>query len=116
MGSYTVSDAMRDYIAHSARERKIKVRDEQGRIHPKLFRVQAVIDAFILPTLGTVQIDKLTHTRLKPCHASADSAPRVRTREGKTQAFKTLDTSDPDAVRCRQASTNRVLSTLTAVS
>jgi integrase len=108
-GSYTVADAMRDYIAHCARERKITPDD------PRLGRVQATIDAFIIPTLGTVQIDKLTHNRLKAWRDSlADQAPRVRTSKGKQQAFRTLDTSDPDAVRRRQASTNRVLSTLKA--
>ena len=112
-GSYTVADAMKDYVAHMARERKIAVRDDKGRIHPKLFRVQSVIDAFILPTLGTLQCAKLTHERLKAWRNTlADSAPRVRTKAGKIQAFKTLDTSNPDAVRKRQASVNRVLSTL----
>jgi integrase len=114
-GSYTVADAMRDYVAHSGRERKIKVRDEKGRIHPKLFRVQSVIDAFILPTLGTVQLANLTHGKVKAWRDTlADSAPRVRTKAGKQQAFKSLDTSDPDAIRCRQASVNRILSTLKA--
>jgi integrase len=100
---------MADYITHSARERKIKPDD------PKLGRVQAVIDAFILPTLGALQCSKLTHTRLKVWRDTlADAAPRVRTKAGKEQAYRSLDGNDPDAVRRRQSSTNRCLSTVKA--
>jgi integrase len=108
-GSYTIANCMTDYMAHCARERKIKPDD------PKLGRVQATIDAFILPTLGMVQLANLTHGKVKAWRdALADKAPRVRTKAGKQQAYRTLDTNDPDAVRRRQATTNRVLSTLKA--
>jgi integrase len=108
-GSYTVEQAMADYIKEKARELKCKPDD------PKLARAQTTIDAFILPTLGSIQLAKLTHTTVKKWRdALADSAPRVRTREGREQVYRKIDQNDPDAVRARQASVNRVLTVIKA--
>ena len=103
-GSYTVAAAMTDYIKHLT---KLK-REPQHR-------TQAVADALILPALGKIELSKLTHSKVKAWRdALAESAPRVRTRVGKVQAFRSIDADDPDEMRKRQATTNRILTVLKA--
>src|SRR6185437_13722225 len=73
-------------------------------------------EAHIYPALGAIQLRKLTHTRLKEWRDGLASAkPRKRTRKGKEQAFRlSSGYSANDAMRRRQASTNRVLTLLKA--
>jgi len=104
MGSYTVKEAMDDYIAHLT---KVK-REPQ-------YRTSAVVKAHILPTLGSIDLAKLTHGKVKAWRDKlSDAAPRVRTRVGKDQAFRTIDPNDPEEARKRQATANRVLTILKA--
>lgn len=129
-GPYTVQQAMEDYLAHSEREKRKVLPD-----------TRTAIRAHILPTLGKIELSKLTHSRVKAWRdAVAASAPRVRTafqRETRIvshtlngvttlrsrsmatktlqiQATRTIDPNDADAMRKRQATTNRILSILKA--
>src|SRR5262249_50871327 len=62
--------------------------------------------AFILPTLGSVEVSALTTKQLtKWLHDLAATAARVRTREGEPQKFRKVD--GDDAKRARRASANR---------
>lgn len=103
-GSYTVADACRDYLKHLV---KVK-RKPQGS-------TQAIVNAHILPTLGTIELAKLRHGKLTAWrNALAEAAPRKRTKVGKPQAYRTIDFENPDALRRRQATVNRILTVLKA--
>jgi integrase len=100
-GSFTVAQAMAEYTSHLA---KVK-RKPQGR-------TAATANAHILPTLGNVELVKLTHGRVKAWRdALAEAAPRVRTKAGQSQAYRTVDESSQ---RARQATANRILTVLKA--
>jgi integrase len=102
--AYTVAQAVADYIAD--RERTKRKAQTRARL---------IVDAHIKPTLGQIQVAKLTHGKLKAWRDQlASSAPRLRTSPGKPQAFRIVDTSDPDVVRMRQATANRILTVLKA--
>jgi integrase len=103
-GPYTVAQAMEDYIT------------ERERVKRKSFaRTRTIIAAHILPTLGSLDVNKLTHGKLKTWRDSLQTAaPRLRSKLGKPQAFREFDATDEDAVRARQATANRVLTTLKA--
>ena len=102
-GPYTVRRAVADYLENYESEGGKAVRDATLRA-----------DAFILPDLGDVAISRLTKTRIRKWHqALAKTPPRVRTRRGKAQQFR--DTADdPEALRRRRSSANRVLTILKA--
>jgi integrase len=103
-GRYTVANAMEDYLL-----------DRERMKRKALYRTRTVVNAHILPTLGNVELSKLTHGRVKTWRdALADAAPRNRTKLGKPQVFREHDSTDADAVRKRQATVNRVLSILKA--
>ncbi len=103
-GPYTVTQAMDDYITWRERVKR-----------KKLDRTRTVIAAHILPTLGRVDLSNLKRAKLEAWRDGiADAAPRVRSKVGKPQAFRTIDPSDEPAVRARQATANRVLTTLKA--
>lgn len=128
---YSVADAMADYLQHLEREKR-KPQD----------RTKSTIDAHILPALGTIQLSKLTHGKVKKWRdALADGSPRTRTGfvkervwcvrmvHGKPkgqyrmrvtetkiplkQAHREID-DDPETLRKRQASANRILTVLKA--
>ena len=103
-GRYTVAQAMEEYIT------------ERERIKRKVLeRTRTSIRAHILGPLGDMDVNKLTHARLKAWRdALEDAAPRVRTKAGQQQAFREFDETDEDAKRKRQATANRVLTTLKA--
>ena len=109
-GPYTVEECVADYLKAKAQDLRCQIDS------PKLGRVQATIDAFILPTLGKLETARLTHTALKKWRDGlADQPPRVRSRKGATEpAHRELNTNDPHAVRRRQASVNRVWTVLRA--
>ena len=103
-GPYSVAQAMTDYLAHSEREKRRKLPD-----------TRRAINAHILPTLGKIELAKLTQAKVKTWRDGlASAAPRVRTRTGEEQRFRDVDTSDPDYQRKRQATVNRVLTILKA--
>ncbi len=103
-GPYTVKMCLDEYIGWLETNRKT------GRDA----RVRA--DAQILPTLGNIECSKLTTKLLRDWRDGlAKALPRIRTRPGKAQKFRTADIDDPDeARRKRQATVNRVLTTLKA--
>ncbi len=101
-GPYTVENAMADYIAdYSARGRSLN-------------DVQKRIDAFILPQLGDQLVSDLTSKKISSWHKALAKAPRrARTARGQTQQYRELS-DDPEYIRRRQASANKVLTILKA--
>jgi integrase len=72
-------------------------------------------NAFILPALGTVEVAKLTAVQLRRWHHGlAKLPPRVRTKPGAPQAHRVIEDGDVEAIRRRQSSANRILTTLKA--
>jgi integrase len=103
-GTFTVAQAMTEYLAHLAKAKR----------KPQ-YRTTAIVKAHILPTLGTVELCKLTHSKVRAWRdALAETAPRLRTRPGKEQAYRTIDPNDPVQARKRQATANRILTVLKA--
>jgi integrase len=99
---YTVADAITDYLA-----------DYAARGGKALGRTRHQIDAHILPALGTLPVGRLTREKLKGWHqALAASSPRLRAKRGQIRHRET--TSDPEALRQRRSSANRVLTVLKA--
>jgi integrase len=103
-GSYTVAQAMADYVANQERVKR-----------KSQYRTNALVKAHILPTLGHIELAKLTHGKVKTWRdALAETAPRVRTRVGKAQKYRTIDADSADTMRKRQATANRILTVLKA--
>ncbi|WP_439602638.1 tyrosine-type recombinase/integrase [Devosia sp.] len=103
VGPYTVKRAIDDYIQWMEGNRRT-ARDARYNA-----------DALILPELGHLDVARLTATVLRDWQRKVSETPaRVRTRKGEEQNFKTLPAGDPDAVRRRRATANRVLAILKA--
>jgi integrase len=99
-GPLTVSDAIEAYIEFLSANRK----------SAPLARY--VADAFILPSLGKVEVSALTTDQLRAWHGKlAKTAARIRTKPGKKQRFKT-DEGDPERARRRKSTANRILTIL----
>jgi integrase len=105
-GPYTVEDACRDYLT-----------DREAASMKSLYTARLAINAHIIPRLGTVALADLTRKQVRDWHLALTKAPRrIRTsRKAKAQAHRKINMSDPDAVRARMATANRVLNTLKAV-
>jgi integrase len=102
-GPYTVADALADYMT-AYRRKGGKSAD----------RTEWTIDALIIPKLGDIQVPKLTKRRIEDWHEGlAKTAPRLRTKPGESQKFRPKD-GDPDAIRRRRSTANRVLTVLKA--
>ena len=104
-GPYTVKAALVDYF--SARER----RGSKG-----LKGDRSVASARIIPQLGGIEVVKLSVGQVRDWQAELATAPKlVRTKATAThRAKKKLIISDPDAVRARRATSNRILTILKA--
>ncbi len=103
-GQYTVKQACEDYLTHLA---TVKRKPQN--------RTAAIVKAHVLPMLGKIELSKLTHGKVKAWRdALAETAPRLRTRKGKEQAYRTIDSNDPSQARKRQATANRILTVLKA--
>jgi integrase len=104
IGPYTVDQCLDHYIA------------EYGRRGGKaLSRVEGSANAFIRPRLGKYEAASLTATTIRNWLAELAAAPpRLRTRSGQQQKVRTISPDDPDAVRRRRASANRILNILKA--
>lgn len=101
---YTVADAARDYL-------------EWFRLHRKSHAsTKTVIDAHILPRFGPRIVADLAVEELNRWHrALADTPARIRTaREASGQKFQPAS-DDPEIVRRRKASANRILNVLRAL-
>jgi integrase len=71
--------------------------------------------AYILPKLGDIEVASLTSEKIRWWHAAMASAPAfVRTKKGERQQFKAPPGNDPEAIRRRRSSANRVLTILKA--
>jgi integrase len=104
-GPYTVEAAIGDYLA--ARERR-------GSKGVRADRYAAA--ARISPELGKIELSKLTAKRIRDWHESvASSARRVRTgRFASAQATSGFNAGDPEAIRARRSTANRLLTVLKA--
>jgi integrase len=104
-GTYTVKDAVTDYLAEIKAEKKpVAV---QG--------AKYVFDAWILPDLGEIQVEKLTTDRLNRWRNKLATEPkRVRTKRTATEHATRETADDEDARRARKATANRILTMLKA--
>jgi integrase len=102
-GRFTVADALKDYISHCKRRglKAVERMEHATRVH-------------ILPSLGTIEVDKLTRGRLERWHENLASSPaRLRSRAGTEQRFKPAAQTEEEK-RARKSSANRVLAILKA--
>ncbi len=97
-GGYTVADAVADYLADRKRN-GAKTAD----------RMAYDFNAWVIPNLGTLPLDRLTRKRLERWMDEMAAAP-TRLRGGKTAP----PPSTPDEIRARRASTNRLWKNLKA--
>jgi integrase len=103
-GAYSVRQAMEGYLT-----------DRERMKRKRLDRTRGIIKAHILPSLGDIDVSKLTHGKIKAWRdAIAEAPPRVRTRQGAEQAYRVIEATDSDAMRKRQATTNRIMTVLKA--
>ena len=103
-GPYTVKRACADYL-EDYRRRGGKALDVVGY----------AFNAHVLPGLADIPVTKLTAPQLQDWHRSIAERPRrLRTRAMTTQKYATLEADDPNVVRQRRASANRVLTFLKA--
>ena len=101
-GPYTVADAMRDYLSwYEVHRRDI----ENARYRA---------DAFVLPVLGKIELDKLTPQKIRIWHEGlANTPPRMRTARGMPQSYRDA-TDDPEYRRRRRSTANKSLTLLKA--
>lgn len=104
-GPYTINRCLDDYIA-----------DYKRRGGKALDRVEITANAFIRPQLGAGEIAALTAGMIRQWHLTIAEAPaRLRARRtAEQQKFRNLDITDPNAVRQRRASGNRIFGVLKA--
>jgi len=104
-GAYSVKDAVTDYLAEIKAEKKPAA--VQG--------AKYVFDAWILPDLGEIQVEKLTTDRLNRWRNKLATQPkRVRTKRTATEQASRDTPDDEDARRARKATANRILTMLKA--
>jgi integrase len=102
MGTYTVGDAIKDYLEHIAEK-------------PSCYEVRKRLTAYVPAKLAKTDIAKLNKVDLAAWHRNiAKEPPRVRTRDGERQRHRSVDMRDPETVRRRQDSANRILGMLMA--
>src|SRR3954454_18457254 len=104
-GPYTVAEAVKDYLGEIAAEKSPAA--VQG--------AKYVFDAWILPELGSIQIEKLTTDRLNRWRNKIATQPkRVRSKRTASEPATRETADDDDARRARKASANRILTVLKA--
>lgn len=102
VGPYTVKQAINDYLDHL--HGRATHRDTELRLA-----------ALVPETLAAMRVDELTRQDLVRWHRGlAKLPPRVRTAKGTKQVHRDADMSDPEVIRARQNSANRVLAQLRA--
>ena len=104
-GPYTVRDTLDDYLA--ARE---------GRGSKGVRADRSAVEARIAPELGTTEAAKLTSKQIRYWLVAVAKAPKLL-RSGKKagkRATRAVDAKDPDAVRARRSTANRLLTVLKA--
>jgi integrase len=101
-GVYTVQQTVDDYLDHI-----------QGK--PSYYEVQKRLSAYVPPELAKKDVAKLTRQDLVKWHRDlAKAPPRTRTKKGQDQRHRRVDMRDPEIVRARQNSANRILGMLKA--
>jgi integrase len=102
-GAYTVRNAMDDYV-----------RDYKRRGGKAVSALEKTIKVHINPTLGDLSVAKLTSRRIEAwLDEIASAPPRMRTKVGAKQAYRTVEDS-PENTRRRRSSANRILTVLKA--
>jgi hypothetical protein len=102
-GPFTVAEAVADYLRALERRGSKGVRESKYKA-----------DAHILPTLGTIQVARLTAKRIEDWHRSlAEKPPLARSKDGRKPNHRKADKS-PDGIRRRRATANRVMTVLKA--
>jgi integrase len=90
-------------------------RDCERRGMKSLGRTEGQVKLHILPTLGRVEVAKLTQGRIERWHENmANSAARVRTKFGAKEQATRADPKTDDEKRARKDTANRVLTILKA--
>ncbi|MEJ2376813.1 MAG: tyrosine-type recombinase/integrase [Pseudolabrys sp.] len=103
-GPYTVAQAMADYFE-----------DYRRRGGKSIDAMESVVKRNLLPILGKLPVPKLTPQQLRDWHRDiAERAAYRRSRKDAPVRFAPFDPEDPEQVRQRRASANRVLSYLKA--
>jgi integrase len=101
-GPYTVKQACDDYLE-----------DYRRRGGRAVDTIGYAFGGHVLPNLGPIAVSKLTARQLQDWHRSLAEMPRrLRTRPGAPQRYAKFDVNDPEAVRVRRATANRVLTYL----
>jgi integrase len=104
-GSYTVANAVADYLTEITAEKNPDA--VQG--------ARYVFDAWILPDLGAIEVEKLTTDRINRWRNKLATQPkRVRKKLTAAEPATRETPDDEDARRARKATTNRVLTMLKA--
>jgi len=82
-----------------------------------LSQTRSTVEAHIRPAFGHLEATKLTHGKVKKWRdALADSPAHSQSSPGaRKQKARALDVDDPEAMRKRQATANRVMTTLKAI-
>jgi integrase len=105
-GAYTVADAVTDYLTEIRAEKKAAA----------VKGAEYVLNAWILPELGPIQIEKLTTDRLNRWRNKLATQPkRVRTKRSAIEPATRATPEGDDARRARKATANRILTVLKAV-
>jgi len=104
-GPYKVADAVNDYLDNMAAEKK-----------PAAVRgAKYIFDAWILPELGSLEVDKLTTEQLARWRNKIATEPkRIRTKRTASKHATRETPDDDDARRARKATANRILTMLKA--
>ncbi|MGB9151830.1 MAG: site-specific integrase [Alphaproteobacteria bacterium] len=103
-GTYTVEDALRDYLKYYSVEGK------------GVAFTTSTIETHIKPTLGKIQLARLNTKKISNWHHDiATSAAMLRTgKSAEKRNTRTHTADDADAVRRRRATANRILTVLKA--
>jgi integrase len=101
-GTYTVKDAATSYLESI---------EGKASHHDVKMRMQA----FVLQVLGDRPVMELEASEIRKWHRTIAKTPaRRRTGKGQKQAYRKADMNDPEVIRQRKASANRILSHLKA--
>src|SRR3984893_1025361 len=104
-GSYTVANAVTDYLA------EIKAEKSPAAVQGAKY----VLDAWILPDLGTIEVEKLTTDRINRWRIKLATQPkRVRSKRTAAEPATRKTADDDDARRARKATATRILTMLKA--
>ena len=102
-GPYLVKDAVEDYKA-----------DFIQRGGKSISSMEYAINTHILPSLGSKDVEKLNRRHIRNWLTNVAEQPaRLRTRKGEDQKFRDIS-NDPDVIRKRRSTANRVLTILKA--